>query len=226
MELVLGYAGIVKSRQDKGVTLMEMTIAIAVVGILLVVSILGFREQLGKGRDARRKEDIQSIKSAVEQYYDDFGCYPAPDKVVCAGTGLDPYIKEVPCDPMSGASYVYYYSDDQCNDYVVYARLERNVDPVVGSLGCSVGCGPDGFYNYYVASANYAVPKLTPTATPSPTQTTTPTVTPTPSTSPTVIPMCDGTCLAGECGACCPGANYRCTSDGQGCYLDATCTNP
>lgn len=204
-------------KRDQGITLMEMMIAVAVVAILLIVSMLSFREQLGKGRDARRKEDIHTIKSAVEQYYDDFGCYPEPDKVTCGSTQLAPYIAEVPCDPINKGNYIYDYSDDQCSDYIVYARLEHESDPIIESLGCEIGCGPTGVYNYYVSSAGFDVARLTPT----------PTVTPSGSPSPTNGPgMCGGTCVANECATCCPGADYRCDAAGTGCFYDATCTNP
>jgi len=208
--LVLEYAGIVmRQKNQEGITLMEMMLAVAILGILLIISMLSFIDQLGKGRDGRRKEDIHLLKTAVEQYYDDHGCYPPAEMVVCESTSLDPYIEIVPCDPINHGDYVYDYLVDGCDGYVIYTSLEHRSDPVVVSLGCSSGCGIEGNYNYYVASAGQNAIDPTPPITP----------------TPTVPPLCDGSCLPNQCMTCCPGAGYRCTGSGDGCFVDETCTN-
>ena len=145
----------------------------------------------------------------VEQYYDDHGCYPPAEMVVCESTSLDPYIEIVPCDPINHGDYVYDYLVDGCDGYVIYTSLEHRSDPVVVSLGCSSGCGIEGNYNYYVASAGQNAIDPTPPITP----------------TPTVPPLCDGSCLPNQCMTCCPGAGYRCTGSGDGCFVDETCTN-
>lgn len=57
---------------------MEIIIVIAILGILGVVLLVLFNPwtQIGKAHDARRKDDLSKLRNALEDYYNDKGCYP------------------------------------------------------------------------------------------------------------------------------------------------------
>lgn len=134
-----------------GLTLTEMLIVVSILSFLILVSIWFFRGQILKGNDAKRKGDIQRIQVAIEEYEKDNNCYPTPDLLTCdPGTGLKPYINKIPCDPTSGAPYIYEHENSGCPKwYRLLANLENLNDP-----DAQVACGPNGTYNYYASSPN------------------------------------------------------------------------
>lgn len=134
-----------------GLTLTEVLIVIGILTFLILMVLLAFRSQIFKGNDAKRKGDIHKIQVAIEEYEKDHNCYPLPSQVVCnPGTGLQPYLDKIPCDPVTDSSYLYEIEDSGCPSwYRVLADLENESDP-----DAQDACGPDGSYNYYASSPN------------------------------------------------------------------------
>lgn len=65
-----------KRKNQKGFTLIELVVVIAILGILAAIAIprLGsFRE---KAKEAAEKSDIRIIESAIQMYYAEEGTYP------------------------------------------------------------------------------------------------------------------------------------------------------
>ena len=138
-------------RLEKGITLTELMIVVAIIGFLALLAFWAFRTQVFKGFDSRRKTDIYQIKVAVEEYEKDHDCYPLPQVVVCdPGTGLRPYLDSIPCDPRTGASYYYDHEDSTCPKWFrLYATLENLRDQdYAGAIG------PNGAYGYWSGSPN------------------------------------------------------------------------
>lgn len=139
---------------EKGMTLIEI---LAVVAILLVLMIAAFRAlggDIAKSRDAQRKKDLRAIKTAMEDYYDDHQAYPPKtffEKSACGTDIFAPYLKVMPCDPVTGEPYLYLSlpadSDAPTQGYRVLTRLDISSDPIIGELGCVNGCVPD-YPNY------------------------------------------------------------------------------
>src|SRR5690606_1314839 len=94
---------------NKGMSLIEILIVVAVLillGLVLSRSVLG---QTAKARDARRKDDLEKIRVAFEDYYNDNQCYPAPETLTsCGSAQLSPYLQSVPCDPVDKQPYAYF----------------------------------------------------------------------------------------------------------------------
>lgn len=120
-------------KRERGFTLIELLIVIAMIGVLstiLMVNFVGIRE---RARDARRKNEIRQIQTALELYRSDVGSYPATGVVDnnCgnAFTSLDgsaTYMTKLPCDPLGG-SYQYDY-DGTTGRYTLYACIENSND--------------------------------------------------------------------------------------------------
>ena len=139
-------------RRTSGLTITELLIVVVIIAALALIAFWAVRTQVFKGYDARRKADIARIKIAIEEYEKDHDCYPLPSLLVCTpGTGLQPYLEKIPCDPRTGASYIYDHYDSTCpNWYRIFATLENLSDPDY------MGQFANG--NYYSGSPNAPYP--------------------------------------------------------------------
>jgi prepilin-type N-terminal cleavage/methylation domain-containing protein len=146
-----------------GLTLVELMIVMAIVAILAALIIANFTGQVFKGNDAKRKGDLDRIKIAAEEYEKDHNCYP--DYITCGvhpGQPVHPYLNNVPCDPVTNASYIYEHDGSvSCPEWFrSYTVLQYSKD-----ISIIPNIGPGSLYNYLVSSANAPRP---PTPTPFP----------------------------------------------------------
>ena len=85
---------------EKGFTLLELMIVIAIIGILASLAQPSYKAAVTKSREAALKENLYNIRSVLDQYYADNGKYPdSLDDVVTKG-----YMRGVPVDPMTNTS--------------------------------------------------------------------------------------------------------------------------
>ena len=137
----------------KGFTLIELLVVIMILGVLAALISGNFFTSLKKGRDAKRKADLEQIQRALEMYYEDKKTYPLTadlafgsslcETVDCA-TNEKIYMQKLPNDPISGKSYQYFSANDETS-YALYACLENNLQmlPYLSTnytMDCSVAC--------------------------------------------------------------------------------------
>ncbi len=141
---------------QKGFTLIELLIVITIIGVLSAFFINTSAINLKRGRDARRKSDLELIRSGIETYRADCNSYPLSvtfgsslkgSGVLVNCSSSNTYISIVPQDPIASQSYL--YSSDGTT-YQVCAGLEAlpSGSPAVLCGGSSV-CG--------TATCNYQV---------------------------------------------------------------------
>lgn len=177
-------------KKYRGITLIELLIVVAIIGLLIVTLFAGIRTHLIRAHDAERKADIKKISQALEQYYNDHGGYPgnldntlAPNsrRITCGNnTVLSPYMKDVPCDPGDRVSRPYLYllegsphtgsrNEQVYRTYRLLTALEYKADPQIDEMGCPEGCGniygsgisDTSIYNFGIA-ANTTLDQSTP----------------------------------------------------------------
>jgi general secretion pathway protein G len=143
------------TKRKNGFTMIELLAIVAIIAILILVLMFLMRNQNARGYDARRKADLENIKIAFEDYFNDNDCYPEAGVLdVCQDDSFQPYLKSIPCDPVSGDPYAY-EPVAGCGGYRAYAVLQDSSDPVIEKLGCdgAEGCGAvSGIeYNYGIS---------------------------------------------------------------------------
>jgi prepilin-type N-terminal cleavage/methylation domain-containing protein len=189
-------------RCKNGLSMIELLVVLAIFSIFILGGFFAFKGQLFKGRDARRKSDLNKVQKALEDYLNDYQCYP--DSLALLSS-IDT------TDPLNSTYYNYFYSYDSTEDckswYKIYAKLENETDTIIDKVGCRGGCGPGINYNYWVSSPNMneveqvegeewpALPGL-PTSTLAPTSTSAPTPTPTKTIADTLYGCFGGVCQA------------------------------
>ena len=62
---------------QQGFTLIEMLIVLSIIGMLIAVTLFGVGGARESTRNAQRKSDLETIRSAFELYKSDCGSYPA-----------------------------------------------------------------------------------------------------------------------------------------------------
>lgn len=145
----------ISKKWQTGFTLIEVLVAATILatlvgGVLLTLNPLG---QISKSQDSQRMSDLQSVKTALDLYYDDNRCYPAD---IPFGNewriNNTVYMKKVPqdpkCDGGSGTCYRYRTdSNSSCPQWnVVFAELSKSSSlSNTCALSSLSNCTPNGY---------------------------------------------------------------------------------
>ena len=62
--------------KQKGFTLIELLVAMTVAAVLMGLALVSYQSARKSARDAKRKSDLEQIRSALEMYRSDNGKYP------------------------------------------------------------------------------------------------------------------------------------------------------
>lgn len=120
--------------KDKGFTLIELLVVVAIIGILLGISVFSLQKSKKSGRDAKRKSDLELIRSGIELYRADCKIYPLANKITSSSSLIgdgsftscdidNEYISKIPSDPQDPYKSYSYITTDQ-NTYKICTSLE------------------------------------------------------------------------------------------------------
>ena len=141
----------INQRQRRfGFTLIELLVVITIIGILATFIVASFTSAQKKGRDARRKSDLDAMKKALElAKSDSTGAAYYPAAANTASLETPGYIKKIPLDPSDNVT-AYLYTPapalctTACTTYTLVACLENANDPqkdttdICGAAGAPV----------------------------------------------------------------------------------------
>ena len=113
----------------KGFTLIELLIVISIVALIAFMTIIVFGQAKASARDGKRKAEIHTIETALQQYYVEFGRYP----IEAAGASIEEqyenksgafyeemsysYLPTAPEDPLYGSRQTYVDPDGEPREY-------------------------------------------------------------------------------------------------------------
>lgn len=177
-----------------GFTLIELLIVLAILIVLILLGWFSWQNQVNKARDAQRKDHLERLSVAFEDYYNDHDCYPDSGIIdICQGNQLEPYLYGIPCDPVYNTPYCYIHDPDALDcgqNFKILSPLDNTTDPIITKLLChgEEGCGYNptcesatgttASFDYGVGSGN--VPILNPDTSPPPVPSSQPATSPTP----------------------------------------------
>ena len=91
-------------RSQKGFTLLELMIVLAIIGILVSIAQPSLHRSIVRANEAVLKEDLFQMRDAIDQYYADNGAYPGTlQDLMNTQESTKSYLRGIPKDPFTNA---------------------------------------------------------------------------------------------------------------------------
>lgn len=138
-----------------GFTLIELLVSVTIITLLAMIGLSSFSSLQARGRDARRKADVEQVRTALELYRSQNGYYPGtgggtwtPMSGLGAGVLEPDYIAKLSSDPLPSThvkykAYKYKATNLVTGRYYGYC-IEANLET---STPTSNSCTPEAGYN-------------------------------------------------------------------------------
>ncbi len=113
-----------RSSHQSGFTLVELMVVMLIISILLAIAVPSFIASIRSAREAALREDLHTMRDAIEQYTEDKQEAPQSlDDLVTSG-----YLRKLPMDPMTHSDST--WVTDQSDTYTSVDQSQTGIDNV------------------------------------------------------------------------------------------------
>ncbi|MCK5684920.1 prepilin-type N-terminal cleavage/methylation domain-containing protein [bacterium] len=121
----------VRKKFNAGFTLLELSIVIAIIGILYLVAMPRGDKVAHKARESVLKTNLRIVRECIDKYYGDNGEYPAELEALVEKR----YIRSIPVDPITNSSKTWVtISSAQQKDDIFNIKSGSNSMSLEGTL--------------------------------------------------------------------------------------------
>ena len=118
-----------RRKNERGFTLLELMIVVAILGILTAVAIPRFQQAPQKAKEAVLKTNLHTMREAFDQYFADKAAYPESLETLVE----EGYLREVPIDPLTGSSSRWRLIVRRATGSAAAARTRRIATVIISS---------------------------------------------------------------------------------------------
>jgi general secretion pathway protein G len=119
-----------RDMRRRGFTLIELLVVLAIIASLLSVATLRYFASLDRARETALKQDLYTMREAIQKYNADKGRYPESLGALVA----DKYLRSVPVDPVT----------DSATTWVVVPPKGEDPKGIADVLSGAPGTAQDG----------------------------------------------------------------------------------
>jgi general secretion pathway protein G len=85
------------ARGQKGFTLIELMVVIAIIGILVSMAVPTYKSIVIRAKETVLRQNLATLRDVIDQFYADKGKYPDSLETLAS----DGYLRRIPVDPMT-----------------------------------------------------------------------------------------------------------------------------
>ena len=113
--------GLSRRKRERGFTLLELIIVVAMIGILAAIAMPMLKDNPTRAKEAVLKTNLRTLRDVINQHYGDKGHYPSSLESLVD----DGYVRDVPYDPMTKANDTW---------ELVYEEFDEEFEPAETDL--------------------------------------------------------------------------------------------